>query len=180
MAKYDTIYKIMFAIGLALLPLMFCAYIYMPAWTVGLFIAGIFLTRIWMEIFKTRTSLTHNIVGAISSVIVFTTILIFFINVGYISAALGVISIILILLSNLFNLVVFNKKMSETMQAVDFCNMLFECLTLLAFAFASINTMPTRIGLYAIVLTAAVIFAYKLYYSIRYTDFYKNLFRKRK
>ena len=41
MTRNDTFFKILFAIEIALLPLVMAAEIMMPAWSMGLFIVGI-------------------------------------------------------------------------------------------------------------------------------------------
>ena len=99
----------------------------------------------------------------------------------YFAIALGVVALVLIVLANIFQIVLYGKVFNETMQAVDFCYTLFEIATLAAFIFLAANTFAAVIGLFALILTGIVTVGYKTYYTIKYTDLIskiKKLFRR--
>ena len=145
MNKNDTIYKILTAVQLALLPMVFFANLLLPTWSIGLMIGGI----------------------ALAKIIVFTTLLILFIVNGTINVALGVVAIVLIALMNVSMIFLFNHELTETIDAEDFCFMLFECLLLISLTFVMFYDMICLICLIAILLTSAVTIGYKLYYLIK-------------
>lgn len=183
MTRNDTFFKILFAIEIALLPMAIFAYLYLPEWSMGLFVAGILLSKIWMELFKQKPNKSHTVIDAIGDVIVFTTLLSFFANRNIIHIALAVIVIVLVVFMNLFKVIYFNKSMPEFVDAVDYCYMLFTILTLISFTFVVFSGLVARIGLFAIILTTAVSVGYKIYYSFRYTALKQNiinLFRHKK
>ena len=102
--------------------------------------------------------------------------------IGLIGIALGVAVIVLVTLQNIYKITLYNKALSETIEAVDCCYTLFECLTLAAFTFLTFYALVSNIGLFAIILTSSVAVLYKTYYTFKYTNFIsnlKNLFRRK-
>lgn len=181
MTRNDTFFKILFAIELALLPMVFFAQMLLPDWSMGLFVAGILVAKIWVELFKNKT-FAHTLINAIGSIVVFSTLLIFFMSLGLINVVLGIFAVVFIVLTNIFKVVLHNKAMPETIEAIDFCYTLFEILTLVAFTFLVFYSLITSIGLFAILLTAVVSVAYKVFYVFKYMDVFgklKKLFRRK-
>lgn len=179
MTRNDALYKVLFAIEIALLPMVIFAYLYLPEWSMGLFIAGILLAKIWLELFKDKINYSHIIIDAVGSILVFTTLLTFFMVIDLINVALGVVTLVLIVIMNVFNILYFKKNLPEYVDAVDYCYILFECLTLIAFTFLTYYSLITDIGLFALIMTCAVSIIYKIYYAFKYTKF-GNIFRRKK
>ena len=73
----------------------------------------------------------------------------------------------------------FKHNMPEYVEAVDYCFMLFECLTIGALAFVMFYTLVDNIGMYAMLMTIAVSVIYKVYYTFKYTKA-KNIFKRKK
>ena len=94
-----------------------------------------------------------------------------------VNLALAIVAIVLIVFSNIYKIVFFKKTMPEFINAVDYCYMLFECLTLVAFMLLFNYSLLTNIGLVAIILTAGVSLCYKVYYTFKYTKV-NNIFNK--
>jgi hypothetical protein len=78
MTRNDTFFKILFAIEIALLPLTMAAYLLMPTWTVGVFVAGVLIAKIWMEIFKNKEIRSHLVINAIGNFLIISSLVIFF------------------------------------------------------------------------------------------------------
>jgi len=74
MTRNDTFFKILFAIEIALLPLVMASYMLMPHWTVGLFIAGILIVKIWLELFKNKDDKVHKIIMLIGNILTVATL----------------------------------------------------------------------------------------------------------
>lgn len=180
MTKNDLFFKILFAIELALLPMVIFAYLFLPLWAMGLILAGVLLAKIWMELYKDKLSFAHTIIDSVGSIIMFTTLLILFINAGFVNQTLAIADIILIFFMNLFKIVLNNKNMPEFIEAVDYCYVLFEILTLISFIFLAYNnTVIVVIGLFTLLLTTAISVGYKLYYFVRYTKINSIFWRKK-
>jgi len=180
MTRNDTFFKIIFAIEIALLPLVMSAYILMPEWTIGMFVAGVLVAKIWMELFKSKEMRSHIIINAVASVLTTVSLVIFFTIYDYISIVLCVFVVIFSILMNVFKVLYHSKRFPEMIDAVDSCYMLFECLTLIALTFVVFYDLVTTIALFALLMTAVVSVAYKVYYMFRYEGMFgkiKNLFR---
>lgn len=181
MTRNDTFFKILFAFEIALLPLVVAAHIMFPSWSVGLFVGSILIVKIWMEIFKNKSDFSHIIINSIGSVLTISTLVIFFNVLNYINLALTIFVVVFTALANVFKVALYNKKMPEMIEAVDACYMMFECLTILGLALVMLYTLVSDIALFALLLTAIVSVAYKVYYLFRFYDVIggiKNLFSK--
>jgi len=108
------------------------------------------------------------------------SLVIFFTIYDYISIVLCVFVVIFSILMNVFKVLYHSKRFPEMIDAVDSCYMLFECLTLIALTFVVFYDLVTTIALFALLMTAVVSVAYKVYYMFRYEGMFgkiKNLFR---
>ena len=181
MTSNNLLFKILFAIELALLPMVIFAYLFLAPWAMGVFIGGILLAKIWLHIFNYKTK-ASTIIISVGNVLVFAVLLILFMATNLISVALGVVVLILAVLQNLFKVTLYGKALNETIEAVDCCFTLFECLSLAAFTFLSFYALVSNIGLFAMILTSVVAVAYKTFYTFKYTNFVttlKNMFRRK-
>ena len=184
MTKNDAFYKILFAIELALLPMVSFAYVYggWPTWIMGLFMGGVFVCKIWREIFKDVYDKTHIIIGAVSTVAVYTYLLIFLTSIGYFHPALAVTTIVFVILQSLFKVLMRNKRMPEFVTAVDHCFVIFEAITLLAMSLIVLVSESAIVGLWSLLLTSIVSVSYKSYYALQFygvIDKIKNKFHRR-
>ena len=182
MTRNDSFFKILFAIEIALIPLTMAAHYLMPNWTVGLFVAGILVAKVWLELFKNKESLSHVLINAIGSVLTIVTLVIFFTVLGYIKVYMGVLVAVFAVLFNVLRLACRKNIMPETIDAVDSCYVLFECLTLVGFTFVAFYDLIANIGLFALVLTAVVSVVYKTYFLCRHFGVgqkIKGLFRRK-
>ena len=186
MTRNDTFYKILFAIEIALVPLAMAAYLMMPQWSVGIFVAGVLVAKIWMELFKNKDDFTHIIINAIGSALTILTLVIFFAVKGYISVWVCILVAFAVVLMNLLKVITNKRTMPEMIDAVDNCYMLFECLTLAGLTFVVFYSLITDIALFALMLTALVSVGYRLFYLYRQYDvtnkiktFFARLFRRR-
>ena len=182
MTRNDTFFKILFAIEIALVPLVMAAYILMPVWTVGVFIAGVLVAKIWMELFKDKENRSHKLILAIGNALTISTLVIFFTVYGYINLVMCIVVVILAVLMNVLKVIMSKNVMPEMIDAVDSCYVLFESLTLIALAFVVFYELTTSIALFALTLTAVVSVTYKVYFILRNKggwDKIKNYFRRK-
>ena len=181
MTRNDLFFKILFAIEIAFLPLVMASYIMLPTWTVGLFVAVVLVSKIWMELFKNKEDRVHILINSIANALTISSLVIFFTIQGYINTALSVFVVILAVAMNALKAVFYKSIMPEMIDAVDTCYMLFECLTLIGLAFIVLYDLVTDIALFALLLTAIVSVAYKIYYIFKNYNVIgsiKNLFAK--
>ena len=170
MAKNDLLFKILFAVQVALLPVVYAFDLIetFPTWAVTLAIVGVLLCKIWAEVFKDKHNLIHKILSSVATVATFAALLFFMANKGIIAMWLAILTLVLIVLFVALSIILRSKIMPELIEAIDYCFILFEILTLLAFSFAFYHVTMTNIGIFAIVLSTAVSVAYKLYFCIKY------------
>lgn len=183
MTRNDKFFKILFAIEIALLPLVMASYMLMPHWTVGLFVAGILAVKIWLEIFKNKEDKVHQIILVIGNILTISSLVIFFMVEGYINIALGTVVVSLAVVCELMNFAMRNTAMPEMIDAVDTCFMMFSCLLLIGLTFVIFHELVTTVALFTLLLTSVVSVGYKVYYAVRYQGVIgkiKNAFRRKR
>lgn len=182
-SKNDIVYKILFAIELALLPLVISAHILIKnEWGVSIFIGLIALVRVWLEFFKIKDNKIHEILSVIASIASAFTILIFFMIQGILARPLVILALIVLTMFNLMRVALVARKMPSIIEAIDFCFVLFEIVVLIALLFVNMNAQLSSIALYALILSGLASIIYKIYFSFKYTDFVSNIkkfFQKR-
>lgn len=176
MARNDLLFKILFALQVALIPLVIFAFHFVEtAWVMGLLVGGAFVCHVWMEIFKDKFSFQHNLINSIGSIITIGLLLVFLACVEVIIVPIAVIAIIAVIFANIMKMAMLNKHMPEMIEAVDFCYTIFECILLLALAFARVSIIITNIAMFAVIITAVVTVAYKIFFAFKYTDLVSNI-----
>lgn len=176
MLKNDMLYKILFAIELALLPLVFFANISLAEnlpWATAIFIGAILVAKFWMEIFKDRNKFTHNIISAIGNIIVFSVLIIFFIATERLNMLLGVFAIFFIIAFEVISTLMHKYTFASLITSFDYCHMMFGFVVLLGMCLITVSTITLNVGVIAMLLTGIVSVGYKVYYAFRYTDFLK-------
>ena len=170
MAKNDLLFKILCAIQVALLPVVIALNLIstFPTWAITIAIVGVLLCKIWAEVFKDKHNLMHKILSSVATVASFATLLIFFANKGLIDMWIAILTTVLIALFVVLSVLLRSKVMPEIIEAIDYCFVLFEILTLLAFSFAFYHITLSNIGIFALILTTAVSVGYKAYFLFRY------------
>lgn len=186
MTRNDRFFKLLFAIELALLPLVMASFIFTKNselnWVPGLIVAGVLVVAIWLELFKNKQDRVHLIINAISSVLTTSSLTIFFAVYNYINVTLCVFVVLFAILMNVLKVVLHDKILPDMVNAIDSCYVLFECLLLVGLCFVVFHTLVTDIALFALLLTSVVSVSYKLFYVARYYSVFeriKNLFRRK-
>ena len=181
-AKNDNFYKFLFALEMALLPIVLCANLIMPEWALPIVIGIICIVKFWRETFKDKSSRTHVVVSSISSICEFALLFILFMCKGLINLPLSIVVLVLIALYQLFIQVFFGTQFNDTISAVDFCYRVFEYITLVSLALVIYYEQAIIVALCAMLLSTVISMGYKLYYGFRYHRWGKRiklLFKKR-
>ena len=186
MSRNDGFFKILFAIELALIPMVIFAHMYLENWAMSLILGGIVVAKVWREIFKEKENKSHLVISAIASLIEFGVLIIYFATEKLLLLPLAISAVVVIVLFNLLKVVFANVTSSDTIEAVDFCVIIFELLALVAFAIMSFVDQIATISLWTLVLAGSVSVLYKIYFGFRYNNwagrvrgFFQRLFRRK-
>lgn len=170
MTKNDNFFKILFAIELALIPLVIYSNIYLENWATSLFIGGLALVKVWREVFKEKDNKQHTIISAIANMCEFGVLIIYFATQKLLVLAIAIVAVVVVMLFNLLKAVFAGTTFGDTIESVDFCMMVFEILTLVSFAVMAYLDNIATIALWTIILTGAVSVIYKIYYGFKYDN----------
>lgn len=165
--KKNTFFKIMFALEMAILPLVVFAKLFLPIWAVGLFVACVLLCKVWREIFRDRHSKFESIVSAIANFATSLVLLSLFMTMDILNKPVGILAIILISLTSVCEILMFEQPLPEFVDSVAYCAVLFECLMLFAMTFAYAYSLILTICCIACILTGVVYVGYTLYYLVK-------------
>ena len=182
MSRNDGFFKILFAIELALIPMVIFSHLFLENWAMSLILGGIVVAKVWREIFKDKQSKSHAVISAIASVCEFCVLTIYFVTENLLLSPLAISAVVVIVLFNLLKVVFTNVTISDTIEAVDFCVVIFELLTLVAFAIMSFVDQIATISLWTLVLAGSVSVIYKVYFGFKYNNWagiIKGIFRRR-
>lgn len=165
--KKDAYIKILLAFELALLPLAIFAKIFLPTWSLSLFVSGILLCKIWREVFRDKAEKSHLIMSLVANIATNTTLIVLFMNLGLLSKVIGIIAIIAVWLESACKYVMFYVEVPEFVDAVSYCNLLFQMLMLLSMTFAYANSTFLAVACIACILTSTVYVGYTAYHFIK-------------
>ena len=182
MSRNDGFFKILFAIELALIPMVIFAHLYLETWAMALILGAVAVTKLWREIFKDKDNKAHSVISIIASLCEFVVLITYFATEGVLLLPLAISAAVIIVLFNILKFVFIGINMNDTIEAVDFCIIIFEFLTLVALALMNIVEDITTVALWTLVLAGTVSVIYKIYYGFRYANWggrIKGIFRKK-
>ena len=182
MSRNDGFFKILFAIELALIPMVIFAHLYLETWAMALIIGALAITKLWREIFKDKESRSHSIISILASLCEFCVLITYFAVEDLLLFPLAIVAVIIMILFNVLKFVFANVNINETIQAVDVCMIVFELLTLVAFAIMSFVEEIEIVALWTLVLAGGVSVIYKIYYGFKYANWggkIKGIFRRK-
>ena len=180
--KNDNFFKLLFAIEMALLPLVICANLIMPVWAIPVIIGILIVVKFWRESFKEKSNRTHAVVNTISTITEFAVLFIFFMCKGLLNIPFSIVVLVLIVLFEVFNQVFFGTQFNDTINAVDYCFKIFEFIALGSLAALLYFEQAIIVSLCAMLLSTVISIGYKLYYGFRYHNWFgriKAAFRRR-
>lgn len=177
MAKNDSFFKLLFAIELALLPLVICASIvdFMPKVAISLFVVAIAICRIWMSTFKDTKDRSHIIINAVGDIAVFVTLFVLFICLDLLIVPLAIVALVLMVVAGLLEIGVHQGYKSEIISIIQLCHNVVQCSLLVALSFVMYSNIATIIFMSALALSSVLLIIFRVIYLFRYTDFVKNI-----
>ncbi len=186
MTRDDLIFKILFAIQLALLPIVILADLYLGSIALTVVLICLLVVKIWQLILKNKHSKQHLIILNLGDILMFLVILILFAVKGYLNVVAVVFALVFLVLALILEICLYGRTMPDSIEAIDYCLMLFICFALLSLSFVKFYSNLSMISLYTIILTAGATSIYKIYYVVRYTDclysiknFFVKLFKRK-
>ena len=167
MTNYRKLFRLLFALQVAFLPLIVFGQIMFATWMPLMFFCSIFVFRLWCEAFITRASKQDFFVICINDILVVTFACIFL----AVTSRLGIVYAILIGLVNCgfqtVQMLQFGKPRTDIAMSLDFSFRFFVYLALVfAFIPASIDFWVKVLSLSAIIV-GLVDLVYKLVFYIR-------------
>lgn len=168
----DLIYKILFAIEVALLPMLISAHILMPRACEIVFLTIIIVAKLCMILLKDQANHIHIYLDALGNVIVFGFTLMTFAFYGYLNIWLAVGASILVVLEELARVFFFYKHNKQYIDALNFAIEMFMYLTLGGMIIVFWTNVLLKIAVIALLISCLVVvliqgFNFVYYYLIR-------------
>ena len=161
-------YRGLFAVEMALLPLMVAFKLIIGTWAVCIPLILLAVCRCVMIFIKNRAKLNDHIIESVWDAIIIEFLAIYFTVLGFIPAWLSIVVCILVPLYEALNIYFYSKPLSEIVQALDFCYLAFVFTTIISLSFVMVVDVVAKVSLIAIMLTTAIVVAYKGYRLFNY------------
>ena len=172
-------YRGLFAVELALLPLVLAFKLIIGTWAVCIPLALLAVCRCVMIFVKNKSKKSDHIIESIGDAIILEFLVIYFAVLGFMPAWLSIVVGILVPLYELANVYFYAKPMSDIIEALDFCYLAFLFTTIISLSFVMAVDVVAKVSLIALMLTMAIVIVYKIY---RFANYYlinrKSKFQK--
>ena len=161
-------YRGLFAVELALLPLMIAFKLIIGTWAVCIPLLMIASCRCFMVFVKNKAKISDHIIECVSDTIILGFLAIYFSVLGFIPNWITIIACILLPLYELASVYFYAKPMNDIIEALDFCFLAFIFTTIISLSFVVVFDVVAKVSFIALILTMAVVILYKLYRFMRY------------
>lgn len=170
----DMIFKILFAIEIAFLPMIVSARVMMTnAWVV-VFLSIVVVAKLAMVLLKDQSNHTHVYLDSIGNAIVLSFVMIAFACMGYINIALAIVASVFVALEEALRIFFFYKPNKQYIDALNFACEMFMYLVLGGGLVVFIAETLLLIGVIALLISCVVIVAIQGYNFVYYYLLKKN------
>lgn len=166
--KKDFLFKIMFAIEIAMLPMIIASKLSFPDWVMYSVITVLLVAKLAMIILKNPAENLHIYLDAIGNAVVLCFCLITFCCYGYIHVGLVAVACSLFVLQEVAKVYFFFKPNNQMVEGLNFANELFMFITIASLLVVSINTMVLQVSVIALIIASALIIGIQGYKYIYY------------
>ena len=161
-------YRGLFAVELALLPLIIAFKLIIGTWAVCIPLILLAVCRCVMIFIKDRSKLSDHIIESVGDAMVIAWLAIYFAVLNFIPNWLSVTVCVLLPLYELANVYFYSKPMNDIIEALDFCFLAFVFTTIISLGFVMVIDVVAKVSLIAIMLTMIIVSTYKSYRFLRY------------
>lgn len=166
--KKDFLFKVMFAIEIAMLPLIIASRLIFPDWVMYAVLTVLLLSKLAMIILKNPAENMHIYLDAIGNCVVICFCLITFCCYGYINIALTAVACSVFTLQEVVKVYFFFKPNNQMVEGLNFANELFMFITIASLLIVSINTMVLKVSAIALIIASALLVCIQGYKFIYY------------
>lgn len=155
----DLIFKILFALEVALMPMIIAANILMPNGWVIAFLVVVIVAKLCMVLLKDQANNMHVYLDALGNAIVMCFTLITFACFGYLNIGVAIATSILVVLEELARVFFFYKPNKPYIDALNFACEMFIYLSLGGMLIVFWTDMLLKIATIALLMCTAIIVA---------------------
>lgn len=166
--KKDLLFKIMFAIEIAMLPMLVGCKLMFEDWTMGIAVTLILLAKLVMIIIKNPADNLHIYLDAIGNATVLCFCVISFCCFGYINIALTAVVCSLFVLEEVIRVYFFFKPNNQMVDGLNFAIELFMFVTLASLLLVSVNTLVLKVSVVALIISCALLIGIQGYKFVYY------------
>lgn len=176
----ENLFKLMFALEIALLPMIISAKLMMPDWCIALFVGMIVVAKLVMIVVKNPANNMQLYLDAIGNVVVIVAGFIIFTCFGYVNLVMSILACVFIVTEEFVRVVFYFKPNNQLIDALNFSCEMFIFLSLAGMLVAPFNAVILEVAVVALVINAIVLTVIQGYRYIYYYVIRKNKRSKRK
>ena len=166
--KRDLLFKVMFAIEIAMLPMLIGFKLMFEDWMMMFAIILLLAAKLVMIIIKNPADNMHIYLDAIGNSIVLCFCLISFCCFGYLNVALTAVVCSLFVVEEAIRVYFFFKPNNQMVEGLNFAIELFMFITLASLLLVTINTLVLKVSVVALIISCAILIGIQGYKYIYY------------
>lgn len=165
--KNDKLVKLLFALQIAVLPLVVFGEIVLNFWLSQLFILLLLVAKLWQFLLSEKYNNEHKLLNTITTFLIVSFLMVYYGILGFVKV--GVIIPMLILMLVFLLSVIFKKYFprNELSKAVDTCVYIFAYITVVFFGISSTVHVVGLVGAFGTMLACILSLGIKLYCLIK-------------
>lgn len=166
--KRDILFKIMFALQLAMLPLIIAFRLMFNNWCVAGVISVILIAKLVMIVVKNPADNKHLYLDAVANFVVLTFCLITFCCYNYINVALTCVVCSFFLLEEIAKIYFFYKPNNQIVEGLNFACELFLFTTISSLLLVEVNSLVLTVSSVALLISCLFLVAIQGYKFVYY------------
>lgn len=165
--KNDKLVKLLFALQIAVLPLVVFGKIVLEFWLSQLFILLLLVTNLWQFLLSEKYNKEHKLLNSTSTFLIVTFLMVFYGVLGFVK--IGIIIPMLTLLLLFLLSIVFKKYFprNELSNAVDICVYIFAYISVVFFGIVPAVHVVGLVGAFGTMLACVLSLSIKLFCFIK-------------
>lgn len=156
MNNNNVIFKILFAVIIASLPLIILGNIAFGMWLTQLFICLLLISLLWLNLLKDNTNKNDIWLCSLASLVTVEFLMIYYMAIGFVPLAYGLTTAIVYLAYLVLRYFTEDYQTFDILSAIDMCNKFFVFITLALYAVGSATFEIAKIANLCALVTLSI------------------------
>ncbi len=180
MNNNNVVFKILFAVIIASLPLIILGNIALGMWLTQLFICLLLISLLWLNLLKDNTSKNDILLCSLAGLVTVEFLMIYYMAIGFVPLGYGLTTAIVYLVYQVLRYFTEDYQTFDMLNALDMCNKFFVFVTLALYAVGSATFEIAKISNLCALVTLFAFIVVRIVQFIRMYMYNNRKFRNKK